>query len=109
MGAGRGGAGGRSGRAPAGCRFAAVRPVADGEGVGVGSPVGDGVALAVLPGVADPDPAAGGVECAPGCWLVVWDRSVAGLALRPSAPFTVQVTSASMPRPAASAMTLRRQ
>ena len=43
-------------------------------------------------------------------WPVVWDRSVVRRVLPPpSAPFTVQVTSASMPRPATSAMTRRRQ
>jgi hypothetical protein len=83
--------------------LAAAWPVADEEGVGVTDV--DGVVLAVAAG----DEVAGGVEGRPGCWLVVCDSSVACLGPPASAPFTVQATSASMPRPAASAMTLRRQ
>jgi len=64
------------------------------------------VLLGTVPGMADPEP---GV-CGAVRWPVVWDSSVVRPVLPPpSAPFTVQVTSASMPRPATRAMTLRRQ
>ena len=89
--------------------FAEVACFADADGLGVGFPVGDGVGVALpvaAPGVADAVAGAGWA----GWWLVVWDRSVACRAdPPPSAPFTVQVTSASAPMPAASAMTRRRQ